>query len=208
MDNEGNIVPGAKDPELGRAECVKIYETMVRLNNMDKVFYEMQRHGRISFYMQNHGEEACTIGTAAGLQPEDMVYGQCVLGRCCWCCCGGCVCCYFVVLVVVVGGAMRGVSDVSIALPLMTGWGVCVRECACVRLHVCVRARSNNAAAAAAAAAAADDDDDEIECTDTARPARSCTAASRCSSSPTSASATSATRPAAARCRCTTAAPS
>ena len=76
MDDHGNIVDGATDPELGEEECVKIYQTMIRLNNMDKVFYEAQRHGRISFYMQNHGEEACTIGSAAGLEPEDMIYGQ------------------------------------------------------------------------------------------------------------------------------------
>ncbi len=26
--------------------------------------------------MQNHGEEACTIGSAAGIEPEDMIYAQ------------------------------------------------------------------------------------------------------------------------------------
>ena len=76
MDDFGNIVDGAKDPEIGKEECLKIYETMIRLFHMDTVFYEAQRHGRISFYMQNHGEEACTIGSAAALQPQDMIYGQ------------------------------------------------------------------------------------------------------------------------------------
>ena len=37
MDDEGNIVKGATDPKLGKELCLKIYENMVRLNNMDKV---------------------------------------------------------------------------------------------------------------------------------------------------------------------------
>lgn len=76
MDDEGNIVAGATDPEIGEELSTNIYRTMIRLNNMDKVFYEAQRHGRISFYMQNHGEEACTIGSAAALTADDMIYGQ------------------------------------------------------------------------------------------------------------------------------------
>ena len=68
LDDDGVVVDGATDPELGEDLCVKIYKNMVLLNNMDKVFYEAQRQGRISFYMQNHGEEACTIGSAAGLR--------------------------------------------------------------------------------------------------------------------------------------------
>lgn len=74
--DEGTVLSDSLDPEIPRDECLKIYNDMIRLNNMDKILYEAQRHGRISFYMQNHGEEACTIGSAAGLQPTDMIYGQ------------------------------------------------------------------------------------------------------------------------------------
>ncbi|KAI8098862.1 thiamine diphosphate-binding protein [Halteromyces radiatus] len=42
---------------------------------MDGILYEAQRQGRISFYMTHYGEEA-TMGTAAALQPEDMIFGQ------------------------------------------------------------------------------------------------------------------------------------
>ncbi|KAI9306172.1 thiamine diphosphate-binding protein [Cunninghamella echinulata] len=42
---------------------------------MDGILYEAQRQGRISFYMTHYGEEA-TIGTAAALQPSDVILGQ------------------------------------------------------------------------------------------------------------------------------------
>lgn len=43
---------------------------------MDKILYESQRQGRISFYMTNTGEEAVQIGSAAALTLEDMIYAQ------------------------------------------------------------------------------------------------------------------------------------
>ena len=49
---------------------------MTMLNTMDKILYESQRQGRISFYMTNYGEEATHIGSAAALDPKDLVYGQ------------------------------------------------------------------------------------------------------------------------------------
>lgn len=36
---------------------IKIYQTMVTLQLMDKILYESQRQGRISFYLTNTGEE-------------------------------------------------------------------------------------------------------------------------------------------------------
>merc|ERR1719336_3778467 len=44
--------------------------------SMDKILYESQRQGRISFYMTNYGEEATHIGSAAALKKNDLVYGQ------------------------------------------------------------------------------------------------------------------------------------
>ena len=32
--------------------------------------------GRISFYMTNYGEEGTHVGSAAALNPEDVVFGQ------------------------------------------------------------------------------------------------------------------------------------
>jgi len=49
---------------------------MTLLNTMDRILYESQRQGRISFYMTNYGEEGTHIGSAAALDANDLVFGQ------------------------------------------------------------------------------------------------------------------------------------
>lgn len=49
---------------------------MGRLQCFDDVLYNAQRQGRISFYMQNAGEEATHVGSASALSPEDTVLAQ------------------------------------------------------------------------------------------------------------------------------------
>lgn len=53
-----------------------MYHDMTLLNVLDRILYESQRQGRISFYMTNFGEEATHIGSAAALNPKDLIYGQ------------------------------------------------------------------------------------------------------------------------------------
>lgn len=53
-----------------------MYQDMVTLSIMDKILYESQRQGRISFYMTNTGEEAVQIGSAAALTLKDQIYAQ------------------------------------------------------------------------------------------------------------------------------------
>eukprot|EP00111_Clytia_hemisphaerica_P007827 TCONS_00022765-protein len=49
---------------------------MLTLNQMDKILYESQRQGRISFYMTCYGEEATHFGTATALDFNDLVFAQ------------------------------------------------------------------------------------------------------------------------------------
>ena len=65
-----------QDPNLDNDELLRMYKAMTMLNTMDKILYESQRQGRISFYMTNYGEEATHIGSAAALDPKDLVFGQ------------------------------------------------------------------------------------------------------------------------------------
>lgn len=76
MDRNGVIEEKSQDPNLSREVVEKMFRNMVLLNTMDKILYESQRQGRISFYMTNFGEEASHIGSAAALTPEDLVYAQ------------------------------------------------------------------------------------------------------------------------------------
>ncbi|KAJ2614305.1 hypothetical protein H4S08_001783 [Coemansia sp. RSA 1365] len=75
MDTDGKVLDVANEPQMTKEEARKIYQNMLTLNAMDQILYEAQRQGRISFYMTSFGEEAL-LGSAAALDPKDMVFGQ------------------------------------------------------------------------------------------------------------------------------------
>eukprot|EP01137_Pigoraptor_chileana_P019569 Opistho-2@80766 len=76
LDRSGLIIDAAEDPKLDKETVLKMYKSMLQLDIMDKILYNSQRQGRISFYMTNSGEEATHIGSAAALNLGDMVFGQ------------------------------------------------------------------------------------------------------------------------------------
>ncbi|ETW00423.1 hypothetical protein H310_07057 [Aphanomyces invadans] len=77
LDQQGKLVPGGQVPEgLTEEVVVDLYKGMIRLNQMDNVFYDAQRQGRISFYMTAFGEEGTLFGSAAAIKPRDMVFAQ------------------------------------------------------------------------------------------------------------------------------------
>lgn len=76
MDKLGKVIHKAEEPELDNDFLLSMYTCMTQLNVMDKILYESQRQGRISFYMTNTGEEACQVGSAAGLNSTDLIYSQ------------------------------------------------------------------------------------------------------------------------------------
>lgn len=51
MDSNGNVLEESQDPKLSQETIQKCFRDMVLLNAMDKILYESQRQGRISFYM-------------------------------------------------------------------------------------------------------------------------------------------------------------
>jgi 2-oxoisovalerate dehydrogenase E1 component alpha subunit len=76
LDGTGVPVDGAELPELDEAFARRIYEQMQLLPNLDNVLYNVQRQGKISFYMTAYGEEATIIGSAAALADDDEVLGS------------------------------------------------------------------------------------------------------------------------------------
>lgn len=76
MERNGQILDQSQEPNLSKDVVQKMFRDMVLLNTMDKILYESQRQGRISFYMTNSGEEASHIGSAAALSNKDLVYAQ------------------------------------------------------------------------------------------------------------------------------------
>lgn len=76
MDADGNVLDASQEPNLSKETVHKCFRDMVLLNAMDKILYESQRQGRISFYMTNFGEEASHIGSACALKADDTIYAQ------------------------------------------------------------------------------------------------------------------------------------
>ncbi|CAI4232056.1 unnamed protein product [Auanema sp. JU1783] len=75
-DAEGKVLNESHDPKFDQEKSLKIYRAMTLLNIMDRILYDSQRQGRISFYMTNYGEEGNHVGSAAALKDSDLVYGQ------------------------------------------------------------------------------------------------------------------------------------
>lgn len=75
-DLEGNVFPNVKVPDFDKETAQKMYRVMGRIQALDDVFYNAQRQGRISFYMQAAGEEAIHVGTASALKPQDVILAQ------------------------------------------------------------------------------------------------------------------------------------
>lgn len=76
MDLSGRIIDKSQEPQFGPKIPVEMYRCMTLLNTMDRILYESQRQGRISFYMTSFGEEATHMGSAAALNSDDLVYAQ------------------------------------------------------------------------------------------------------------------------------------
>ena len=76
IDEKGDLVNDDKYVQIPKDKLVKIYETMVLNQEADQIFNMAQRQNRISFYMTSTGEEASSVGTAAALQPQDLIYPQ------------------------------------------------------------------------------------------------------------------------------------
>ena len=77
LGRDGNLLDGCSMPSnIDQDTLVSWYKSMVRIQVLDDVFYNAQRQGRISFYMQNAGEEATHIGSASALTNDDVVFAQ------------------------------------------------------------------------------------------------------------------------------------
>ncbi|KAI0769821.1 branched-chain alpha-keto acid dehydrogenase E1-alpha subunit [Fomes fomentarius] len=76
IDGAGQPLEGAEVPELDKEFARNIYQQMAQLPILDETIYNLQRQGRISFYLTAYGEEATIIGSAAALAPDDEVLAQ------------------------------------------------------------------------------------------------------------------------------------
>ncbi|KAG0158137.1 hypothetical protein PDIDSM_5650 [Penicillium digitatum] len=77
MDADGHQVNKTRlAPDVTNEEVLAWYKNMLSISVMDVVMFEAQRQGRLSFYMVSAGEEGITVGSAAALTPDDVVFAQ------------------------------------------------------------------------------------------------------------------------------------
>jgi len=65
---------GAGAPSLPKSRLLELYEQMLRTRLLDERMINLQRQGRIGFYVPSTGEEAAQIGCALATGKRDWVY--------------------------------------------------------------------------------------------------------------------------------------
>ena len=76
LKQDGSIYEGSDMPDMDEALALKVYKTLAFHRVLDERMVASQRQGRLSFYMAALGEEAASVGGAAGLKPQDMIMSQ------------------------------------------------------------------------------------------------------------------------------------
>jgi pyruvate dehydrogenase E1 component alpha subunit len=65
---------GKEEHQIAGDELRRLYELMVLTRTFDSQAVNLQRQGRIGFYVSCEGEEAALVGSAFALRPEDWVF--------------------------------------------------------------------------------------------------------------------------------------
>ncbi len=76
LHQDGTVYPNADMPDIDEELAIKMYKTLAFHRVLDERMVSSQRQGRLSFYMAALGEEAASVGGAAGLKPQDMIMSQ------------------------------------------------------------------------------------------------------------------------------------
>ena len=72
--NESGQVHEGNDPGLEPEFLISMYESMMATRLLDERMINLQRQGRIGFYVPSTGEEAAQVGSALALDADDWVY--------------------------------------------------------------------------------------------------------------------------------------
>ncbi|WP_189376143.1 thiamine pyrophosphate-dependent dehydrogenase E1 component subunit alpha [Thalassotalea profundi] len=76
LKEDGTVYSGAELPEIDQVKATKVYKALAFHRVLDERMVAAQRQGRVSFYMAALGEEAASVGGAAGLEDQDMIMAQ------------------------------------------------------------------------------------------------------------------------------------
>ncbi|WP_114576319.1 pyruvate dehydrogenase (acetyl-transferring) E1 component subunit alpha [Saliphagus sp. LR7] len=74
LDESGEVVEGARVPDLSEEEFLEIYEDMRLARRFDERAVSLQRQGRMGTYPPLSGQEAAQIGSAYALADDDWMF--------------------------------------------------------------------------------------------------------------------------------------
>ena len=74
LDLDGNVVNPDLEPEIADDELRRLYTAMVRTRVLDERAMNLQRTGRIGFWVKCIGQEASHIGAAYALRDTDWIF--------------------------------------------------------------------------------------------------------------------------------------
>ncbi|ABC82211.1 thiamine pyrophosphate-dependent dehydrogenase E1 component subunit alpha [Anaeromyxobacter dehalogenans] len=72
LDDRGDADP--RHATLSPQEALALHRHLVRARALDARMTALQRQGRIGFYVGAEGEEACVVGAAAAMAPQDWLF--------------------------------------------------------------------------------------------------------------------------------------
>ena len=78
IERSGLLAPSKSVfPDTNSKNTLKrLLRHMLRLREMDSIFQNAQRQGRVSFYLTCRGEEAIHFGATSALESQDVILGQ------------------------------------------------------------------------------------------------------------------------------------
>ena len=74
LDENGEPAGDLPDPNLTREDLRKMYETMVLLCAIDERGWQLQRSGRIAFWIPMRGQEGYQVGAVQAIEDKDWIF--------------------------------------------------------------------------------------------------------------------------------------
>jgi TPP-dependent pyruvate/acetoin dehydrogenase alpha subunit len=74
LDANGALNGNLAEPELSRDQLRRMYETMMLVRVIDEKGWQLQRSGRIEFWIPSRGQEAAHIASAMAMNDEDWIF--------------------------------------------------------------------------------------------------------------------------------------
>ena len=75
LSSSGKLT-GTPEYQLSEDQLFDAYRQMLKTRLVDARMLTLQRQGTITFAMSSLGEEACAVGAAMALEPQDWIYPQ------------------------------------------------------------------------------------------------------------------------------------